>query len=193
MKNIQFYPAGGGFITTPDKLTEHFEDVDGQLRKLAPIVKSYKTVPDRRDQHTLRIFKSDKDIVMDALSWITNQPLSFSTDKWITNKQHSAEIVEQTGDVLEIPLPGYFEPAFEGPEAVHEICTDFKILGQYFSTYKDIFMIKIGENPVVRSILDFLVESQVRMAEILIERGMGEDLPPLPEWLSRTLSIRKEG
>jgi hypothetical protein len=195
---LRFIPARQGIRLEPKQVipVTTYEE-DRVIKKQNVALGGYKQVADTTGLQTLKVRREDADICSVALAWRTGQSeVSFSTIQFATNEQGHTIQVERKGDIIDIPLPGAFEPILSVDD-VHSICEDFRLLGQKFPIYNSIFQVKVGENAFTRGLLEFLLASNRELVKIVSESG-GEDIKEciekvkLPRWIERILQLRAQ-
>jgi hypothetical protein len=205
MRYLRFFYSANRLKTVPRKLINVEQEVEGPngtkvLQKLKPIVDAsagYDVVADNTDRQVLRVFKEDEGIAAAALAWVTGQDVNFSSIRFAKDERgHTVQLPPQEGPVIEIQLNGYLEPRIDEHQ-LHTLCESYTLLHDKFARYEDIFAVKLGENSLVRGLLEFLLESDKELAETVIELG-GKDVKSrlekikLPDWIERVIQLRQE-
>lgn len=192
MKNLRFNHSENSMKLVPRRIeTQLSDNGDGVLRK-SPIVRDgYKAVPDDNDRQILKVRKEDLEHVVPALRWRTGQgEVDFSTVRFeVDKKTGQSKIIPHTNKICEIRLPGNFTPSLS-VEDVSEIVQDFKLLGEKFPVYRDIFKKKIGENALQTGLIAWILEAQREIIASLPE-SKRENITKMPAWIARVLELRK--
>jgi hypothetical protein len=190
MQRIVFTPAAGQVRSIPIEETKHYEEnPDGTLRKLRPLVRKYKIVPDLSERTMLRVYRDDMMDFVSALQWRTGQSeINISTQPYEINEQGNSvpARLERDGDCVLVPVFGTFQPELD-ENAIHEICEDYRLLYGHFPNFLSIFTIKTAENKFATEVMEWLISS----VQMLHASNIQANLKPLPAWIARVLELRK--
>ena len=140
--------------------------------------KSNKT--DKSQWSTLQIKKEDIKDAMIAFSWACQDYMhDFAIPQYTIGPQGSSVPIKYDEPVNNVEIPGRFSVQFSA-NGISEIIETWKVLGEHYSHYQDIF--KPGNDS----------KWMVPTLSYLIDKVEGKDTK-LPEWISHILKIKQGG
>jgi hypothetical protein len=141
--------------------------------------------PQFNQDETHTIFEVPEDILPDlhsSLVWFSAQ-----------TEIPQPKVLSKNGDKVRLRFPGDFSPALDG-SAVEQAVKDFRLLGEKFSTWRDVLDVK--NRSIDDGLLLFLAQTLAVLKDAIrrwSKEGLAEELGELPEtpaWAIRVLELR---